>query len=162
LAISANFDLFATMDQSFINWIFQRELDKLISEIKAYPNDASLWLKVGSISNSAGNLVLHLAGNLNHFIGARLGNTGYQRKRDLEFSLTGLTKQQLVEQIEVVKKMLGEVLPVLSTNKLKEPYPDKIFDQKTYLTEEFLLHLLSHLSYHLGQINYHRRISTEK
>ena len=64
---------------------FRKDLSKLIGEIDLYKNETDLWKIKDGISNSGGNLTLHLIGNLNHFIGATLGNTGYVRERDKEF-----------------------------------------------------------------------------
>ena len=67
--------------------LFKRDLGKLKEEVDSYQNEANLWIVTNDVSNSAGNLCLHLVGNLNHFIGAVLGDSGYVRQRDLEFSL---------------------------------------------------------------------------
>ena len=65
-----------------------------------YKNEEDVWKIKEGISNSAGNLTLHLLGNLNHFIGATLGNTGYVRERDKEFSLKNIPRIQLVEDLK--------------------------------------------------------------
>lgn len=137
--------------------LYDRDLNKLKTEIKAYQNEENLWKIDKNISNSAGNLCLHLIGNLNHFIGAQLGNTGYVRHRELEFSLKDIPRTELIEKIEATIKMIDSVLPQLNEEDLKKEYPLIVFED-TMTTDYFLIHLIAHLDYHLGQINYHRRL----
>lgn len=137
--------------------IFIRDLNILKKEISSYDVEKKLWVVENEINNSAGNLCLHLIGNLNHFIGATLGNTGYIRKRDLEFSLKNVPVAEMVRQIDEIIITIETILSSLSNNDLKKKYPLEVFgDEMT--TEFFLIHLSTHLSYHLGQINYHRRL----
>jgi hypothetical protein len=80
--------------------LFNRDLNKLKTEIEAYQKEENLWKIDKNIANSAGNLTLHLVGNINHFIGAQLGNTGYVRHRELEFSLNDVPRAELIEKLE--------------------------------------------------------------
>ena len=137
--------------------LFNRDLNQLKKEIEAYQNEENLWIIDRNIANSAGNLCLHLVGNINHFIGAQLGNTGYERHRDLEFSLKNIPRAELIEKVEATAAMIDSVLPQLSEEDLKKEYPLVVFES-TMTTEYFLIHLVAHLDYHLGQINYHRRL----
>ncbi|UCA58544.1 MULTISPECIES: DinB family protein [Chryseobacterium] len=137
--------------------LYQRDLNKLKMEIGAYQNEENLWKTDKNISNSAGNLCLHLIGNLNHFIGTHLGNTGYVRQRELEFSLKDIPKTELIEKIEATTTMVDSVLNQLPEAEMEKEYPLVVFEDKM-TTGYFLIHLLSHLDYHLGQINYHRRL----
>lgn len=137
--------------------IFSRELNKLKTEIEAYKDENNLWLLKEGISNCAGNLCLHLIGNLNHFIGAVLGNTGYVRERELEFSLKNVPKTELIKQIDDVINVVENTLSKLSVDDFQTIYTAHP-RQKNVTTELFLMHLITHLSYHLGQINYHRRL----
>ncbi|PNQ72728.1 DinB superfamily protein [Hanstruepera neustonica] len=137
--------------------LFVRDLTKLQEEIQAYSNEKDLWKVTEGISNSAGNLCLHLVGNLNHFIGAELGNTGYIRQRDLEFSSKDVPRETLLEMVDDTKVMITESLKSLTEAQLQEEYRRNPFED--YMTTEyFLVHLTMHLAYHLGQINYHRRL----
>ena len=137
--------------------LFSRDLDKLITELNLYQNESHLWLLDKDISNTAGNLALHLVGNLNHFIGASIGNTGYVRQRDLEFSQKNIPREDIIKSIEATKLMIAEVLADVTVEGLNQEFRRNPFED--YMTTEFfLLHLLTHLSYHLGQINYHRRL----
>ncbi len=137
--------------------LFERDLNKLTEEISQYPDDSSLWVVKGDIKNSGGNLCLHLAGNLQHFIGAVLGNSGYVRNRDAEFSLKNITRRKLLDEIEATKMSVKDTLEQVSKNDLQKEYPQRVFEEPM-TTEYFLLHLLTHLNYHTGQINYHRRL----
>lgn len=141
--------------------IFERELDKLAVEINSYADESGLWTTGGEISNSAGNLCLHLLGNLNHFVGATLGDTGYARNRDAEFSSKNVSRQDLIENIEKTKAVVLETLNELPPDRFEENFPVEKHD-KAVKTDFMLLHLLTHFNYHLGQINYHRRLTQEK
>lgn len=137
--------------------LFSRDLDKLRIEIKMYKNEEKLWVVEKRIANSGGNLCLHLVGNLNTYIGAEIGKTNYIRHRELEFSLKGISKTELIDKIDNTKKIVKSSLDKLTEEQLKDEYPLLVFENKTS-TEYFLVHLATHLSYHLGQINYHRRL----
>ena len=137
--------------------LYTRDLNKLRTEILSYNNEKIIWSVDKNMSNSAGNLCLHLAGNLNHFIGAVLGNSGYVRNRDLEFSLKNIPRPELIEKIDRTLDIVTKTLDKLDEDELKKEYPLVVFESKMS-TEYFLIHLLSHLDYHLGQINYHRRL----
>jgi hypothetical protein len=137
--------------------LFARELGKLKTEIEQYTNEGQIWALGGNIANTAGNLCLHLVGNLNTFIGAQLGNTGYIRNRELEFSLKGVARTELIQKIEDTIKVVDETLAGMPDEKLQEEYPLMVFGDKM-TTGYFLTHLAMHLSYHLGQVNYHRRL----
>ena len=137
--------------------MFERELLKLREEINLYPDEQSIWAIRGNIANSAGNLCLHLLGNLNHFVGTILGHTGYVRDRDAEFSLKNIPRNQLISSIDETIPMLKNVLGKLSVEDLAGNYPTEKHGQ-TVTMNYMLLHLLTHLNYHLGQVNYHRRL----
>jgi uncharacterized damage-inducible protein DinB len=140
-----------------LHQLFLRDLDLLAQEITSYPSEASLWVVKGGIKNSGGNLCLHLCGNLQHFIGAILGKDGYVRNRDAEFADKDIPKETLLEQIEATKKAITHAFRQLDTDQLDAHYPIEVFGHPM-TTEYFLMHLLAHLTYHRGQINYHRRI----
>lgn len=137
--------------------IYGRELDNLKNEVLAYRDEKDLWKKAGRIENSAGNLVLHLIGNLNHFIGTHLAKTSYQRKRELEFSQKDIPREELLRQIEGTKTMINSSLALLESQDLNTAYPGEWRGQKVSI-RFMLIHLVAHLDYHLGQINYHRRL----
>ena len=136
--------------------LFKRDLNKLKSEIRSYRDEKNLWLVTKEISNSAGNLCLHIVGNLNTFIGAEFGNTGYIRQRNLEFSLKDIPRIKLIKQIDETILVVENAIMTLSEVDFQKEYSRRVFEDKM-TTEFFLIHLIAHLSYHLGQINYHRR-----
>ncbi|WDF64627.1 DinB family protein [Flavobacterium sp. KACC 22763] len=137
--------------------LFNRDLNKLKSEIESYQNESSIWTIDKSISNSAGNLCLHLIGNINAFIGAEIGKTGYVRNRPLEFSLKDIPKAELIHKVEDTISVVNNALDNLTEADLEAIYPQIVFE-KEMTTGFFLIHLSTHLAYHLGQINYHRRL----
>ncbi|MDI5897556.1 DUF1572 family protein [Flavobacterium yafengii] len=137
--------------------LFNRDLIKLKNEIESYQNESDIWKIQKGIANSAGNLCLHLVGNLNTYIGAEFGKTGYIRNRPLEFSLKDIPRAELLSKIEETIVVVDNALNSISEVELKKEYPLLVFKDKTS-TEFMLIHLTTHLAYHLGQINYHRRL----
>ena len=137
--------------------LFERDLDKLIKEVTAFKDESNMWLITQDIRNSAGNLAIHLCGNLQHFIGGVLGHTGYVRNRDFEFHGKDVPRDAMLEEIHDTKKTVLEVLNKMDESTLHEAYPLQVFGFEM-TTEFFLIHLQGHLNYHLGQINYHRRL----
>lgn len=140
-----------------LNQLFERDLNLLAREISSFHNEEHLWKVRDGISNSAGNLTLHLCGNLKHFIGAILGNTGYVRQREAEFSSKNIPVEELIRNVEGTRDVVLSVLRTLQPADLEKTYPVSLWD-KTFSTAYFLIHLHSHLNYHLGQINYLRRL----
>ena len=139
--------------------LYERDLNKLKDEIQMYENEGDLWKTAPGISNSAGNLTLHLAGNLRHYFGAVLGGTEYVRDRVAEFSSGYVPRGQILAEIDAALSEVAAELENLSDDKMAEDYPQDVFG-RPMTTGFFLVHLASHLNYHLGQINYHRRLLT--
>ena len=137
--------------------LFNRDLLKLKTEIESYQNESNIWKTPEGITNSAGNLCLHLIGNINTYIGAEFGKTGYVRNRALEFSLKNIPRADLLSKIEETIFVVNTALDNISEKDLKMEFPILVFEKKTS-TEFMLIHLTTHLAYHLGQINYHRRL----
>ena len=140
-----------------ITVFYERDLDKLIEEINLYKNENDIWETKEGINNSAGNLVLHLVGNLNHFIGKTLGHSDYVRMRDEEFSLKNIPRKKLISDLNSLKETIKNTLTKLSDEDLKKDFPLKIRDE-SFSTQNMLIFLLAHLNYHLGQVNYLRRL----
>lgn len=137
--------------------LFDRDLDKLKDELSKYKQEKSLWAVKKNISNSAGNLTLHIIGNLNYFIGGVLGNNGYVRDRDAEFTKKDVPVNDLLQSIDEVKTTIYNTLEGISEEQLQDNFPINVFGYEM-TTLFFLIHLHSHLTYHIGQINYHRRL----
>ena len=148
-----------TSTVSAIGGILVRELTSLRKEIEAYPSDADVWQVVPGISNPGGTLALHLAGNLQHFVGRVLGGSEYVRNRDLEFSARGLSRAELVAKVNDAISTVEETFRRLDQSTLESEYPEAVAKVRLN-TGDFLIHLASHLAYHLGQVDYHRRIVT--
>ena len=134
-----------------------RDINKLKKEIEAYKNPKNIWAVEKDISNSTGNLCLHLIGNLNQFIGAALGNTGYVRNRDEEFTIKDIPSGELINKINDTISVVNETLNNLKDEELNEEFPILFANQKIS-TGSMLINIVTHLNYHLGQINYHRRL----
>jgi hypothetical protein len=140
--------------------IFRRDITRLLQEVEAFSDQETLWRRVPGIGNSAGNLMLHLEGNLREYIGRQLGAIPYNRQRDLEFTSSDLPADDLIERLEVLKELIPRVVSGLSGMQLESEYPEKVFGSQIS-TQQLLFSLLGHLNYHLGQIDYLRRILTE-
>ncbi|MFZ1679211.1 MAG: DUF1572 family protein [Saprospiraceae bacterium] len=137
--------------------LFARDLNKLKTEIESYRDESKLWHVEKNITNSGGNLCLHLIGNLNTYIGAVIGKTNYIRHRELEFLLKDIPKSELISKITDTIAIVDNALIHLTDEDLGNEYPLLVLDEKTS-TGFLLVHLTTHLTYHLGQINYHRRL----
>lgn len=141
-----------------VSELLERDLNRLSTEIEAYSNEANLWLIDKEITNSAGNLTLHLCGNLQHFIGGIIGKSGYERDREFEFNGKDVPREELLNSIKETKRIIKQTLQRIPESTLNYPYPIRVFGDKDMSTVFFLMHLQGHLNYHLGQINYHRRL----
>ncbi len=149
------------MVAKFAAQIFERELNKLIEEIKLYPSEEKIWVISEGIKNSGGTLCLHICGNLQHFIGNVMGNSGYIRNRDKEFSATNIPSSELISEIKKTIAVVVSTLEATPEIDLEEEYtafPAHLLGKEKLTKGFFLMHLLSHMDYHLGQINYHRRM----
>jgi hypothetical protein len=138
--------------------LFTRDIDKLTSEISLYPDEKSIWVVQGDIKNTAGNLCLHLCGNLQHYIGLGIGQIEYVRNRDREFADKHVPREQLLREIQKTKNAVISSLEKFDPAQLDSTYPLPVFDYAMTHTL-FLVHLAGHLNYHLEQINYHRRLT---
>ena len=130
-----------------LHGLYERDLNKLLAEVKAYNKEENLWKVEGEITNPGGNLALHLCGNLRHFIAAMLGGSGYIRQRDDEFNTKDLKKSELIDEIKTTKKVVLETIKGLTNEQLEENYPVNVFG-KEMTTIFFLNHLYGHLNYH--------------
>lgn len=141
--------------------VFVKDLEKLKEEISLYRDEPSIWKIEKEIANSAGNLCLHLVGNLKHFIGATMGKTGYVRNRENEFAAKNVPQKELIKMVDETIAAVSNTLSNVKDDELNEEYPLLVFKEKTS-TGYFLIHLVGHLGYHVGQINYHRRLVAAK
>jgi len=136
--------------------LYAQELENLHKEISAFTDESKLWIISGEIKNCAGNLALHLLGNVNHFIGAQIGKTGYVRNRDAEFSLKNISREKLLEDIVAAKAMIENTFQNTDPEEMQKTSPVDFLGKQT--NEYVLSFFLGHFMYHLGQINYLRRL----
>lgn len=147
------------MLQESIAAILDRDLRALRREVEAYPNEQGLWQEIPGISNVGGTLVLHLAGNIQHYLGARLGRTGYMRDRPAEFTRRDVSRAELVREIEAARAAVQSALPSSAVSNLEAEFPEAVGSAQVKIGD-YLVHLTTHFAYHLGQIDYHRRTVT--
>ena len=147
--------------KGWLKTVMTRELKALRREVEAYPTDADLWRIVPGIANPGGNLVLHLAGNLQYFVGNVLGKTGYRRNRDAEFGDRDVPRAELLSELDQAIAAVETGLTRVNDEDLDKPFPEAV-GGVTSTTGAFLAHLAVHLAYHLGQVDYHRRILTRE
>jgi len=151
------------MKTEFYIQLFNRDITKLNAELELYPDDNSLWQVLPGTMNSGGNLIQHLIGNLKTFVGNPFGHIGYERNRDAEFNARLFTKDELVKELNQLAGIITASLSAMTEVKLAENYPAEIkVVQQEQTVEYVLVHLFAHLSYHTGQLNYHRRYFTSK
>jgi hypothetical protein len=147
------------MQTADLKTIMARDLRALAREVQAYPDDGSVWRTFPGISNSAGTLVLHLAGNIQYYIGTKLGGGGYVRDRQAEFARRDVPRRELLAEIDRAIAAVEGTLPRVSDQIMAADFPEPVAG-KILRTGEFLLHLATHLGWHLGQLDYHRRMVT--
>lgn len=139
--------------------LYLREIATLERELDLYPDDASVWKELVGLPNSAGTLFLHLTGSLQYFFGAVLGKSGYLRDRAAEFTRRNVSRSELKEELSSARQSVLAGFASLSNDDLEQVFPVRFADVD-FSTELTLLQFSSHLAYHLGQIDYHRRVVT--
>lgn len=139
--------------------LFARDITRLIQELQAFPDTATLWKTLPGVTNSTGNLALHLEGNLREYIGRQLGKVDYTRDRTAEFGRKDVAQAELIARLEAVGNLVPPIIAALPASAMDAIYPEQMFGGPIS-TRQFLIHLLGHLSYHLGQIDYLRRVLT--
>jgi hypothetical protein len=139
--------------------LFARDIARLIQELNAFPDTASMWKTAPGVTNAAGTLALHLEGNLREYVGRQLGRIAFTRDRPLEFSARGVERDELIARLEAVKAQIPAVIAALSDAQLDAIYPENVIG-KPITTRQFQVHLEGHLNYHLGQVDYLRRVTT--
>ncbi len=140
--------------------LYRRDLTRMAQEVAAFPDDEALWRVMPGVTNSAGNLVLHLEGNLREYLGRQLAGVDYARNRKQEFSQRGLSGAELSARIDALKQTIPAIVEALPPEDFAKLYPQNVFG-KPITTGQFVIHLHGHFSWHLGQIDYLRRVLTE-
>lgn len=147
------------MTLSTMHLMIRREVGAVRREVEAYPDDESLWTTVPGVPNAGGTLALHLAGNLQHYFGAVLGKSGYVRDRDAEFARRNVSRAEILRELDAALSAVDRTIPKITDAVLAAPYPELV-GKRRLNTGVFLTHLAVHLGYHLGQLDYHRRVAT--
>ena len=147
------------MNATELSHLLARELRAIVRELNAYQTEDQVWALPPGLPNSGGTLALHAAGNLQHFIGAVLGGSSYVRDRDAEFQRRNVPRSELVEELQSAEASVRETLQRMDSAVLDEMYPMPVANRRL-TTSDFLGHLATHLAYHVGQIDFHRRIVT--
>ncbi|HEY3570270.1 MAG TPA: DinB family protein [Thermoanaerobaculia bacterium] len=144
---------------AYLHLTIPRDLRTFQQEIELFPSDDAVWQTLPGVTNPAGTLALHVCGNLRHYLGAVLGGSGYVRDREAEFRLRGIPRHELVENLRGTEEVVARVLQSLTPESLLKPYPEPMYGE-ALRTDWFLLHLGTHLAFHLGQAGYLRRMVT--
>jgi uncharacterized damage-inducible protein DinB len=139
--------------------IIDRDLATLRRELEAYPDDASLWREVPGVANAGGTLALHLTGNLQHYFGALLAGTRYVRDRPSEFSRRNVPRSELLREVDAARSAVRAAAQRVVEAELAEDFPELVGGSRL-LTGDYLMHLATHFAFHLGQLDYHRRVAT--
>ena len=147
------------MNASTLELLLTRELRAVRRELEAYPDDASVWRVIPGIPNTGGTLALHVAGNIRHFIGAIVGRDGYVRDRDAEFSRRDVPRAELLGGIDAAIAAVQRAMGSADDATMRGAYPELVAGRRVS-GSDFMVHLVAHLAYHLGQIDYHRRVAT--
>src|SRR5216110_3744649 len=124
--------------------VLSRDLRALRREIEAYGVERDLWRVEPGIGFSAGTV---------------LGATGYVRDRAAEFARRDVPRTEVLRELDAALAAVERGVARLPDTALSQPYPQPP-GGFAVTTGDFLLHLISHLTYHLGQVDYHRRLLT--
>jgi uncharacterized damage-inducible protein DinB len=138
--------------------LFTRDLARLVRQLDAL-DDARLWQVLPGVTNSAGNLMLHLSGNLREFIGRQLGGVPYVRNRPHEFAARDVSRSAMQAELVELAAIITGVLERMPATRWDDPFPENVLGEPL-TNRQFVIHLYGHLTYHLGQIDYLRRVLT--
>lgn len=147
------------MLRATVRTVLLRELRALRRTVEAYPDDAALWAHPPGVPNAGGTIALHVAGNLQHYVGRLLGGTGYVRDRDAEFARRDVPRDEILSELDAAAAAVDAALAERPDAPLPDRFPEPVAG-RTFATADMLVHLAVHLAYHLGQLDYHRRLVT--
>ena len=139
--------------------LYRRDLPRLVQQLDAF-DDAQLWAIVPGVTNTAGNLLLHLNGNLREFVGRQIGGVAYARDRPREFAAKDVPRAELTAELMGLAALIPSVLDALPAERWDEMFPEQVLPGGPVTNRQFVIHLYGHLNYHLGQIDYLRRTLT--
>jgi hypothetical protein len=144
------------MDDNIFAALFELQLTKLKNEVISFKDEANLWKKIDGVNNTAGTLVNHLVGSLNFSVGTNIADNGYVRNREAEFADTNIPREKLVSGIDSLIVVIRTALENISEERLEKQY--QMEHQGIQNTRFYLIYFYGHLNYHIGQINYLRRM----
>ena len=122
--------------------------------------EVQVWQRPNEQSNSIGNLIVHLCGNITQYITSSIGGIEDKRTRDLEFSIQGgLSKAELLEKISQVIEEASSVIENISEEELLRVRFVQGFE---FSGLGNILHVIEHYSYHTGQIACYTKLLTNK
>ena len=139
--------------------LYRRDLPRLVQQLESF-DDSQLWAVVPGVTNSAGNLLLHLNGNLREFVGRQIGGVAYTRDRAREFAARDVPQAELSAELMGLAALIPSVLDELTPARWDEMFPEQVLPGGPITNRQFVIHLYGHLNYHLGQIDYLRRVLT--
>jgi uncharacterized damage-inducible protein DinB len=148
-----------SLPASWVARLLVRELEGFGRELALIPDEGLIWQTAPGVTNTVGNLTLHVCGNLQYFVGRILGGTAYVRDRGHEFSARDVPRHDLIAELARTQDVVRTVVPVLTDEALGAPYPETVAGVTT-TTGQLLTHLAAHLAFHLGQAGYLRRMLT--
>jgi DinB superfamily len=143
---------------SELSALFKRDLARLTRQFEAL-DDTHLWQVRPGVTNSAGNLMLHLNGNLREYVARQLGGVPYVRDRRREFAATDVSRSAMRAELVELASLIPGVLERLPAARWDDHFPENVLGEPL-TNRQFVIHLYGHLNYHLGQIDYLRRVLT--
>ena len=129
----------------------QTRIIKCFSEL----SDEEIWYKQNPNTNSIGNLVLHLCGNVRQYIISGIGKRMDERNRDEEFKIASrVDREILLERLEYTLNEAVQVIETLSFENFSEDRKVQGFNESVL---SIIIHVIEHFSYHVGQITYYTK-----
>jgi hypothetical protein len=138
--------------------LYRRDLARLVRQHDAF-SDADLWRVLPGVTNAAGNLMLHLNGNLREYIGRQIGDVAYTRDRPREFAARDVPRAEMTAALAELATLIPDVLAAAPVARWDDTFPENVLGEPL-TNRHFVVHLYGHLGYHLGQIDYLRRVLT--
>src|SRR5262245_11524857 len=134
---------------SDIRRLITRDLEGFQREIALFPDDESIWRTAPGVTNSAGNLAVHVCGGLQYCVGAVLGGEAYVRDREAEFGRRSGSRDDVIAELARTMVVVNAALSGPAHAWIGKPFPIAV-NGLALRTEMFLLHLVSHIAFHLG------------
>ena len=122
--------------------------------------EAETWKRPNQHSNSVGNIILHLCGNMRQYAISSLGNIKDTRERDKEFSAAGgYSKSELLKKLSDTLEQAKNIIKDISEKELLRKRQVQGF---THSGVGIIIHVTEHYSYHTGQIIFWTKLLRDK